>query len=727
MTPQPKGKIFGTTWGILIPLVLVAVGLISVILLLVQRHRWDMQYRDVIACLDYNATFQLSKVSGKSIDSVLTELRSLGYSSMAVSELTVLTATEKGYMFEVPDELLLEWSQENPALDEILTELLARRNFCIFGSEREAEASERFKLVYDDNFLSVPVSPARLPAEVNAHENTPAAVENTDVDSSDAGLTLEPTDSQTRDGWHLMSIPREAEVDFNKVNLGFDLDELRRIRGAGFDVVPRLVNNPKYDEEDLRAVFADLDRDVSVTVMPGAPPDVRIVLFEGDAVPGYPGNIGVTADEIAKRNLYWGWIEFEIQDGASALAGLLSPDIVITHSISAEEMIKQSVPVARARFVRALKERNVRLIYVRPFFTGLFESDETGTKSLGALEFNLRYFGELKNAIESNGFHIAREPSPPIFTEHHFLKILVVLGIIAFTALVIRLIFQPPIWIEPAFWIAAVLGSIGLFLLSSRVLYAGWALACAILAPLAAIAIAVALVARGKSAAPAQYARVLAAFLTAVLITLLGGIYIFALINSGEAFVKTYVFKGVMLSLAAPVLLIAIYFWNIRTFMMGAAKPVPGWIERLNALLDRKIEFVDMMVVFLGIAALALILLRSGNEAPIGVAQMELIFRARLEDLLSVRPRTKEIFGLPALFFFLAYFFRRKPPSIVLLLLGAVALTSVVNTFCHLHTPIAISLVRTLIGAILGMINGSILYLVWWIYLWVLKLLGKKA
>jgi len=103
----------------------------------------------------------------------------------------------------------------------------------------------------------------------------------------------------------------------------------------------------------------------------------------------------------------------------------------------------------------------------------------------------------------------------------------------------------------------------------------------------------------------------------------------------------------------------------------------------------------------LGLAALALILLRSGNEAPIGVAQMELMFRERLEDLLSVRPRTKEIVGLPALFFFLAYFHNRKPPSIVLVLLGSV---------CHLHTPIAISLIRALLGALLGVVMGSIAY-----------------
>jgi hypothetical protein len=41
------------------------------------------------------------------------------------------------------------------------------------------------------------------------------------------------------------------------------------------------------------------------------------------------------------------------------------------------------------------------------------------------------------------------------------------------------------------------------------------------------------------------------------------------------------------------------------------------------------------------------------------------------------------------------------------LLIGAIGQTSIVNTLCHLHTPVEVSLIRILIGLILGGILGS--------------------
>ncbi len=721
-------RFVGQPLSVVLPFTLILVGLVSVILLLMQRDRWDEHYLDVIACLDYNAAVQLSQVSGQTLESTLTSLRAIGYSSVAVSEMTVLTASDKGYLFEVSDDVILEWASTNKALAELMPDILVRRNFCINGLEREQAARERLELAYNDNVVSAPISSAKMPSVGVAS----AAISALPVElDSQNGTELEaiPSDSskavENPNGWYLISIPREQEVDFNKVALGFDPAEWRVARNAGFDVVPRLVNNAKYDAADIKALFANLDEVSKITFMPHAPSDYRTILFEGDAVPGFPFNHATTAQEIKKRDLFFGWIEFEIQEGAGGLAALVSPNVAITHSISAEEMVKQTSPVAKSRFIRALKERNVRLIYIRPFFTSLFEDNKIH-QAVDVDVFNLDYLETLHSNIAKNRFHIAREPSQPVFEELHLLKLFVVFGVIGMTALTLRFVVQTSKWIEPTFWVVSVLCSIGLFAVSQNTLYTFWALVAAIVAPLLGSVIAIAFVARAKASIPTKYLSVLCAYFTAVIITSLGGMAVYSLINSANAFVKTEAFRGVMLSLAVPVLFIAVYAWDIQSFVIQANSRIPGWIARFNALLDRKIEFVDMLIVFLGLAAIALILLRSGNEAPIGVAQMELIFRERLEDLLSVRPRTKEIIGLPALFFFLAYFYRRKPPSIVLLLLGSVALTSIVNTFCHLHTPIAISVVRTLIGALIGLIAGSIIYLAYQLYLTILTSVKKK-
>jgi fructose-specific phosphotransferase system IIC component len=42
------------------------------------------------------------------------------------------------------------------------------------------------------------------------------------------------------------------------------------------------------------------------------------------------------------------------------------------------------------------------------------------------------------------------------------------------------------------------------------------------------------------------------------------------------------------------------------------------------------------------------------------------------------------------------------------LVIGSIALTSLTNTFCHVHTPFELSIYRTLAGALIGLILGLI-------------------
>jgi hypothetical protein len=88
------------------------------------------------------------------------------------------------------------------------------------------------------------------------------------------------------------------------------------------------------------------------------------------------------------------------------------------------------------------------------------------------------------------------------------------------------------------------------------------------------------------------------------------------------------------------------------------------------------------------------VLERSGNLPAIPVARWEELLRERLEDWLIARPRFKEfLVGHPALMLW------RREPSLVhlgLLALGALGQASIINTFVHLHTPLVLSLWRTI-------------------------------
>ncbi|WP_448522987.1 DUF5693 family protein [Pseudothermotoga sp.] len=104
----------------------------------------------------------------------------------------------------------------------------------------------------------------------------------------------------------------------------------------------------------------------------------------------------------------------------------------------------------------------------------------------------------------------------------------------------------------------------------------------------------------------------------------------------------------------------------------------------------------------LGVAVMAVsgfyYLSRSGNTA--FVAYFERQFRDVLEGLLWVRPRFKEIVGYPAFALWLS--FPNFKWSFVFELLASVALVSTFNTFCHIKTPLIVSLYRSIFSIVVG-------------------------
>ncbi len=111
--------------------------------------------------------------------------------------------------------------------------------------------------------------------------------------------------------------------------------------------------------------------------------------------------------------------------------------------------------------------------------------------------------------------------------------------------------------------------------------------------------------------------------------------------------------------------------------------------------------------LFLGLlfsGILLVFLLRSGNDG-MSVTGLELAIRTKLDAWLVVRPRTKEfLLGHPALF--LALYYGYKDKFLPLWVLGAVGQVSIVNTFSHIHTPVLVSLLRTVNGVWLGLAIG---------------------
>jgi hypothetical protein len=129
--------------------------------------------------------------------------------------------------------------------------------------------------------------------------------------------------------------------------------------------------------------------------------------------------------------------------------------------------------------------------------------------------------------------------------------------------------------------------------------------------------------------------------------------------------------------------------------------------EQLKRFWYTQVEVRHIVYALSALLLLVVILIRSGNAStPWLMPDMPL--RQFMEDLFSVRPRTKEfLFAQPLLFL---GFYRRQP---LFLLLGMIGQVSVINTFLHAHSFVTVSLVRSLHGMWLGLVIGAVLAAVW--------------
>lgn len=121
-------------------------------------------------------------------------------------------------------------------------------------------------------------------------------------------------------------------------------------------------------------------------------------------------------------------------------------------------------------------------------------------------------------------------------------------------------------------------------------------------------------------------------------------------------------------------------------------------------LLIRYKKYLPYFAVAVGVAGFYY-LWRSGNFA--FVPNVERKARDFIESILWVRPRLKEVVGYPA--FFISLSFSKNRLISFLQILGAIALVSTFNTFCHIKTPLVVSLYRSLFSILLGYITFYVL------------------
>ncbi len=472
--------------------------------------------------------------------------------------------------------------------------------------------------------------------------------------------------------------------DYLSLDVGFDRELIDSIKESGLNVVYRFDN---LDNNDLNYhLLSTLSANSTI-------------VFAGQEIMGHPDEIDKTAQLMQENNNTFGFIEaiIGVQKGEDKLAKKLDYNIVRVHSITQEEMNIYSEGKIVDRYMRAVRERNIRFFYMRPIIKE--NKDFSAVKSL-----NLEYIDSLNERLVSAGYNIEQAVPYRSFSNSSIYLIFTALGILAGGVLLLLEIFK--IKEDLLQYILVVLGIIGIFLtyffLDMYFFRAGLALGSSIVFP--SLAIISQLLSQKKRKNIFNYMK-------AALITLAGACFIISSLSDISYLTKINQFRGVKLAFLMPLLIITFYY-----FLEYIVR------EKDTTVKDKIFELLEINLkvkhlVILGIVGLAGIyyILRTGNFPILDIPAIEESFRNSLEDLLYVRPRFKEfLIGHPA-FIIGLYFFKDIKKSLTLYFLGLLAVIgqlNMLNSFAHIHTPVLISLLRTIHGLWLGLILGLIAVLI---------------
>lgn len=677
-------------------ILLLTAGVLAAAPVLAVRHRHEDASRSVMLAMDLPAVRDFAQLQGYPLERLLQELRQAGVTAVAIPERSV-------------------YDLERTGAAAVLTGAELRASLAAVA--RPAPLLERLekqgRLVDARTYV--------LPAP-----------------GTDAAALFRAFRARLGAGrvtWYRPEAPGEAPAggaieldaspdDLAQYGAGWDPADFALARAAGLEVLPRPRPAPAATPDLVRAVFADLD-----ALAPGYP----AVLFWGREVTGYrrddPGGkaLQAVAAEMNRRGLALAMIEhasqlaFAPQDGAEDLARASGYRVVRVYSMGQAEIEKFRPEVTVEKWLRSVQERNIRVLYLRPFL-------RWQDPGLTVVQTNLKYFGELSRRLREHGYPPGDPGLIQPFWAPWWQRGLAGLGAAGAGLYGLGLLAAPGRAASAALAVLAVAGS----LLAARVAPATGPQALALLTALLLPAVgAVWLLRRwgasarrdlgsdeeatlpagarpGVTPTPAVLVREGAVALAALFLpSLLGGFLVAGILGDITYALEFRYFRGVKLAFVGPLALVAAAYF-VADHAGRPAEVARELVREMAGYLNRTVRYRHVAIGLIGAVAVFWYIQRSGNFPVVPVPQWELTLRSALERALQVRPRTKEFaVAYPALALAVVATYRELRGWVLPLLLGAVTGgVSIVNSFSHLRTPLAVSLARSLHGLWLGALAG---------------------
>ncbi|HPX03781.1 MAG TPA: DUF5693 family protein [Synergistaceae bacterium] len=410
-------------------------------------------------------------------------------------------------------------------------------------------------------------------------------------------------------------------------------------------------------------------------------PGIKNVTASGMIMAGYP-DFKPLADVMKRKGITFSQTEFVKQVGAAGFAKAMYPMVIPLHSLTRDEVISRSISRLQIaeRFVRAIHERSVRLIMVRPY-------DLNMGNRMEIFKDDLRFTGE---SIKARGYDFGWPSNLNEWAE----------SMPGALACGIVLVFCG--WFYTVRLNTGGEGDVSAkvfsLLIFASLLVAAGIFKFPILARICGGLCGAAAAAEAALSALESHKKPLLGAVKGLFIVTAGGLAIASFYGTTMAALRLTPFSGVKLTLLLPPLLVLVH--DLRR------KVHP---ESLPEIIGRPAIWGELFLIGILMLAMLIMALRSDNVS--NVPAWEVAFREFMERALLVRPRTKEfLIGYPAL---VLYWYTVRKDYIpgcreALRIVSVLAFSSAVNTFCHFHTLLSLSVIRTLNGWWLGILLGVI-------------------
>ena len=448
-----------------------------------------------------------------------------------------------------------------------------------------------------------------------------------------------------------------------------DIDGLEAAKKAGLKIFYRPAPSPGHLSDRASVMLRKVHEKYHVDLFTPS----------GEYVSGYP-DVSKLANVAKEFKIPVAAVEFSRQVGEPQLNAQSAPYLMPLHSVTNEEMTARRISRAalRDRLIRAAVERSVRFLLLRT------APPNTSNFLFADFAEEVRLLGE---GLREHGFNLAW-PEPVFANANLHTSIFTAWALSAMLILslycyLVRMGLNVNSRVNIIFVVINILLAVGIYKVASISRLAG-----ALTAPL--IATEASLLAMDTN----RRGKTLQAFLYAVI----GGLALASFFSVTSYMLRLRTFSGVKFTLILPPALVLLHDLKRRIHP-----------ESLIEFLSRPPLWGELALIGVLLAGIGLIIFRSGNVA--FIPGFEAKIRVALEKLLIARPRTREVFiGYPSIL--LLNFLVAKNLFAhyreIFRIGVALGFSSVINSFCHFHTPLMLILLREFNGLWTGLIVGLI-------------------